>query len=106
MLSDYIRTLMKGQNVLYASSAELMRTSKGPATTSGYALGCSDFTGIGYGHNGATEGYLSLMAYDPKSDVSVVVLFPFWDVRSDEKFTRCLNTLNTTAIEAKRTLGY
>ncbi|MDR6405220.1 MULTISPECIES: serine hydrolase [Chryseobacterium] len=106
MLSDYIRTLMKGQNVLYASSAELMRTSKGPATTSGYALGCSDFTGIGYGHNGATEGYLSLMAYDPKSDVSVVVLFPFWDVRSDEKFIRCLNTLNTTAIEAKRTLGY
>jgi D-alanyl-D-alanine carboxypeptidase len=106
MLTQYIRSLMKGENVLYSSSVELMRTSKGPATTSGYALGCSNFTGIGYGHNGATEGYLSLMAYDPKSDVSVIVLMPFWDLSSTTKFERCLTTLNTTAIEAKRTLGY
>jgi D-alanyl-D-alanine carboxypeptidase len=97
---------MKGDNVLYASSAELMRTNKGAATTNGYGLGCSNFQGIGYGHNGATEGYLSMMAYDPKSDVSVIVLLPFWDLSSTSKFERCLNTLNTTAIEAKRTLGY
>lgn len=106
MLTEYIRSVMKGDNVLYASSAELMRTNKGAATTNGYGLGCSNFQGIGYGHNGATEGYLSMMAYDPKSDVSVIVLLPFWDLSSTSKFERCLNTLNTTAIEAKRTLGY
>lgn len=105
MLTDYIRSLMKGENVLYASSAELMRTNKGPATTSGYGLGCSNFQGIGYGHNGATEGYLSLMAYDPKSDVSVIVLLPFWDLRGNN-LNKCIATLNSTAIEAKKTLGY
>jgi len=105
MLSDYIRSLMKGDNVLYASSAELMRTNKGPATTSGYGLGCSNFPGIGYGHNGATEGYLSLMAYDPASDVSVIVLLPFWDLRGSN-LNKCIATLNSTAIEAKKTLGY
>ncbi|ANF50204.1 hypothetical protein A0O34_06610 [Chryseobacterium glaciei] len=106
MLTDYIRSLMKGQNVLYASSAELMRTSKGAATTSGYALGCSNFAGIGYGHNGATEGYLSLMTYDPTNDVSVIVLLPYWDLSSTANFTKCLNTLNVTGLEVKKVLGY
>ncbi|KPH11327.1 serine hydrolase [Chryseobacterium sp. ERMR1:04] len=106
MLTDYIRSIMKGQNVLYASSAELMRTSKGPATTSGYALGCANFAGIGYGHNGATEGYLSLMTYDPATDVSVIVLLPYWDLSSTANFTKCLNTLNVTGLEIKKVLGY
>lgn len=105
-LTDYIRTLMKGENVLYASSAELMRTSKGPATTSQYALGCSNFAGIGYGHNGATEGYLSLMTYDPKTDVSIIVLLPFWDLTSTAKFEKCVTTLNVTGLEIKKRLGY
>jgi D-alanyl-D-alanine carboxypeptidase len=105
MLSEYIRTLMKGENVLYASSAELMRTNTGTATTNGYGLGCSYFQGIGYGHNGATEGYLSMMAYDPKSDVSVIVLLPFWDLRGNN-LNKCIATLNSTALETKKTLGY
>lgn len=105
MLSEYIRTLMKGENVLYASSAELMRTNKGPATSNSYGLGCSNFPGIGYGHNGATEGYLSLMAYDPATDVSVIVLLPFWDLRGNN-LNKCISTLNSTALEAKKTLGY
>ncbi|UKB79171.1 serine hydrolase domain-containing protein [Chryseobacterium sp. MEBOG07] len=106
ILSNYIRSVFKGENVLYASNAELMRTNKGPATTNGYGLGCYSFEGIGYGHTGATEGYLSMMAYDPKSDVSVIVLMPFWDLSSNDNFARCLNTMSTTVIEAKRTLGY
>ncbi|ASK31684.1 hypothetical protein CEY12_16885 [Chryseobacterium sp. T16E-39] len=106
MLSDYIRSIMKGQNVLNASSVEQMKTSKGPATTSGYGLGCSYVPGVGYGHNGATEGYLSTMLYDPETDVSVVVLLPFWDLRNMDNFTKCLSTLNTTALEAKKALKY
>ncbi len=106
MLSQYIRSVMKGENVLTSASAQLMRTSKGPATTNNYGLGCGYFPGIGYGHNGATEGYLSLMTYDPDTDVSIIVLLPFWDLRSDANFEKCIMTLNTTGLEAKKALGY
>ncbi|MCW3162040.1 serine hydrolase domain-containing protein [Chryseobacterium oryctis] len=106
MLTEYIRTLMKGENVLNSTSIQQMKTSKGASTTNNYALGCSLFPGIGYGHNGATEGYLSLMTYDPDTDVSIIVLFPFWDLRSTENFNKCLSTLNTTGLEAKKALGY
>jgi D-alanyl-D-alanine carboxypeptidase len=106
MLSDYIRSVMKAQNVLNASSVEQMKTSKGPATTSNYALGCSFVPGVGYGHNGATEGYLSTMLYDPETEFSVIVLLPFWDLRNTDNFTKCLETLNTTAREAKKALKY
>lgn len=106
MLTNHIRSLLKAENVLSASSVELMKTSKGLATTSGYALGCSYFPGIGYGHNGATEGYLTLMTYDPAQDVSIIVLLPYWDLSSTNNFTQCLMTLNTTGLEVKKALGY
>ncbi|RMZ61160.1 class A beta-lactamase-related serine hydrolase [Chryseobacterium nematophagum] len=110
MLSSYIRSVMKGKNVLYPSSAELMRKSRGLATTvenRNYSLGCFYLPGVGYGHNGATEGYLSIMLYDPDTDFSVIVLLPFWDLSNNaQKFPQCINALNMTALEAKKTLGY
>lgn len=106
MLSVYIRSLMKAENVLTASSIQQMRTSKGPATTSNYALGCTYVPGVGYGHNGATEGYLSTMLYDPETDFSVIVVLPFWDLRNMNNFEKCLTTLNVTAMEAKKALEY
>lgn len=110
MLSDYIRSTMKGQNVLNASSVEMMKNSKGPATTAAnnnYALGCFHLPGVGYGHNGATEGYLSIMLYDPETDFSVVVLLPFWDLRNNtQNLGKCINALTATAKESKKALGY
>lgn len=110
MLSDYIRSTMKGQNVLSASSVELMKNSKGVATTSenhNYALGCFHLPGVGYGHNGATEGYLSIMLYDPETDFSVIVLLPFWDLRNNtQNLGKCINALNIAATEAKKAIGY
>ncbi|MCQ9640457.1 beta-lactamase family protein [Chryseobacterium sp. WG14] len=110
LLSDYIRSTMKAENVLTASSIEQMKTSKGPATAvkdRNYALGCFHLPGVGYGHNGATEGYLSMMLYDPETDFSVIVLLPFWDLRNNmENFPKCMNALNTAATEAKKALGY
>ncbi|AZA81888.1 hypothetical protein C1637_04760 [Chryseobacterium lactis] len=110
MLSEYIRSIMKAENVLNASSVKLMRTNKGPATTpeqNNYSLGCFYIPGVGYGHNGATQGYLSMMLYDPETDFSVVVLMPFWDLRNNmEDFPKCINALNTTAAEAKKAVGY
>jgi D-alanyl-D-alanine carboxypeptidase len=36
-------------------------------------------SGLGYGHTGANQGYLSLMAYDPAADVTTIVYFNIWD---------------------------
>lgn len=62
--------------------------SIGKATTpqdNNYALGCFHIPGIGYGHNGATEGYLSLMLHDPDTDITTIVLLPFWDLSQKRK---------------------
>ena len=109
-LSKYIRSLMKGENVLTPQSIELMKNSKGIATTindNNYALGTFHLEGIGYGHNGATEGYLSLMMHDPATDISTIVLLPFWDLRQNGKdFPKCIATINEAALGARRALGY
>ncbi len=109
-LSKYIRSIMKGENVLNKKSVELMKNSKGSATTdenNNYALGCFHIKHIGYGHNGATEGYLSLMLHDPATDITTIVVLPFWDLRQDAKnFGKCLETINQTALDTKKALGY
>jgi len=108
-LSRYIRSIMRGENVLSAESLELMKNNKGPATAEGndYALGCVHKQGIGYGHDGATEGYLSLMLYDPETDITTIVLLPFWDLRNDMKdFGKCFNTITQAALDTKKALGY
>lgn len=87
-LAKYIRTTMKAENVLTTQSVQLMKNSIGKATTpqdNNYALGCFHIPGIGYGHNGATEGYLSLMLHDPDTDITTIVLLPFWDLSQKRK---------------------
>ncbi|MEO8209391.1 MAG: serine hydrolase domain-containing protein [bacterium] len=63
-LNKYVRTLMKGENVLKKSSVELMQHSVSDSNKT-YALGCFYIKDLGYGHNGCIKGYLSLMLYDP-----------------------------------------
>lgn len=105
-LGKYIRTLMKGENVLLPATVELMKTSIGEAnkvTDPKYGLGCDNFPKVGFGHNGATEGYLSLMVHHPENDITTIVLLPFWDVSHDMKnFKACLELLNTTSEEAQK----
>lgn len=38
-----------------------------------YGLGCNYAEGLGYGHNGAHEGYLTLMQYNPENGVAIVI---------------------------------
>lgn len=70
-LNKFIRTLIKGSNVLTASSVQLMTTEFSPGNSE-YALGCKSFHNMGFGHNGAREGNMSFMMYDPVNDVSVI----------------------------------
>jgi D-alanyl-D-alanine carboxypeptidase len=106
-LNTYIRTLMKGKNVLTSETVTTMQNSKGPQAGNPYALGCSYFTNIGYGHNGASSGYLNLVAYDPKTDVSIVMMTPMWDLTDGmNSLVRCLKTLSEAGWVAREKLGY
>ncbi len=105
-LNTYIRSLMKGANVLNPSTVELMKTDLSPGSTV-YGLGCSYFPNLGYGHNGATHGYLSLMVYDPSIDVSLIVLLPVWDLSNGMiSFMECFNALSSAGYAARTALGY
>lgn len=71
--------------------------------TSCYALGVEYRPGMGYGHNGAHNGYLSDMGYDPSNGVTVVVfssLLNFDDISTEA------GVLLSIVKEAKRILGY
>lgn len=112
-LNTFIRTLMKGQNVLYAPAVELMQRdtntySKGRE----YALGCFFQKNLGYGHNGERCGTLSLMAYDPATDVSVVAFINLVDKTRGEDsdpnstFAMCFNAISDAAYAGRAALGY
>jgi D-alanyl-D-alanine carboxypeptidase len=108
-LNLYVRSLMKGENVLGSVYVKTMQTTIGPATkpeNNNYALGCFYLKNLGYGHNGATTGYLSLMVYDPATDISVIVLLPCWDLSGPGTFEKCLHALNNAGLAARTALGY
>ena len=105
-LNAYLRTLLKGQNVLHADTVAKMMTDSSPAKPK-YALGCSRMDNLGYGHTGATHGYLSLMAYDPAVDVSVIVLLPLWDFTTGwDSFQACYTAMQCAGWDAREALGY
>ena len=68
-----------------------------------YALGIKNRNGMGYGHTGAHNGYLSDMGYDPSRGVTVVVfssLLSFDDINTEAE------VLLSIVKEAKQILGY
>ena len=110
-LNTYVRSLMRGENVLSPSTVQLMQTDiRVTASNTNYGLGCIRFVNLGYGHNGAIAGYLSLMAYDPATQVSVVALLPLWDFtkgdKGEESFLTCFRHMYYAAYAAKGALGY
>ncbi|QJW89471.1 beta-lactamase family protein [Spirosoma taeanense] len=105
-LNTYIRSLMKGQNVLKPETVQIMQTDVSSANPT-YALGTTFTKNVGYGHNGARIGNLALIAYDPLTDVSVVVYLPLWDLtQGDTSFLKCFTALYDAAYAARTTLGY
>ena len=104
-LNKFVRTLMKGQNVLSPETVTLMQTDTS-AANAGYALGCLHATNLGYGHNGCIRGYLSLMVYDPDYDVSLIALMPMVDQTTDDNFMLSFRALYTAAWNTREFLGY
>lgn len=101
-LNKYIRTLMKGENVLNKNSVELMKNSVSDSNKT-YALGCLYIKDLGYGHNGCIKGYLSYMMYDPETDVSVIIMMPendYSNMKDEQSLINGLKTLVNTGFAA------
>jgi D-alanyl-D-alanine carboxypeptidase len=106
MLRTYIRSLITGGNVLSTASVNLMKNEVSPGSPN-YALGCTLFTNLGYGHTGATMGYFSCMFYDPQTGVSVVGMIPFWDLTNNGvNFEKPFYSMLDALWAARTVLGY
>lgn len=105
-LNTYIRSQMKGVNLLKPTTIELMQKNTSKANPD-YGLGTAHVRNLGYGHNGARLGYLNMMYYDAVHDVSVVVMIPLFDYRKDNvSFFQCYNAMLDAAYATREALGY
>jgi D-alanyl-D-alanine carboxypeptidase len=71
-LARWIRLLMRGEAGLSPATVSAMREAIHSPNTN-YGLGISSVPGLGYGHDGGTNGYLTGARYDPAQDVAIVV---------------------------------
>ncbi len=108
-LNTYVRSLMRGENVLQPQTIKLMQTDTSVANPS-YGLGTSYRINLGYGHNGAIAGYLTTVTYDPATEVSLVAMLPLWDLtqgpNGDTTFEKCFTAMYDAAYAARAALGY
>lgn len=106
MLNTYIRTLLTGKNVLTPESVNLMRANVSAANPK-YGLGCTFFNNFGYGHTGATHGYISFMFYDEKTGVSAVGMIPVYEMsKGFDSFKFAFEQMLSAGLCVKRSMGY
>ena len=86
-LANWGRKLLTAKAGLTKESVEKMKSgmSKDDDTDSTYGLGLGYSPEGGYGHAGAHAGYLSLMTYNPKTDVVYVMVANVWNCRTCAK---------------------
>ena len=113
-LAKWAVRLFTGQAGLTKETVQVMMDScmstGGESTTAGsYGLGllCSK---NGYGHNGAHEGYLSNMVYNPKTGVAYVIFTNIWNCQTCatdlESIKGELNEMNEISNKLLQKLGY
>lgn len=83
-LANWCRMLFKGEAGLTKETIAMMKSgiARNDEMNSEYGLGLVYYPGIGYGHAGAHEGYLTLMYYDPDKDTAYVMFTNMWDCRA------------------------
>lgn len=101
-LNTYIRTLIKGENILSQASVEIMKNEVSVGNPS-YGLGCFYRDNLGYGHNGARIGNITLMVYDPIHDISIVSYISAFDL---DNMMVILVAIEDVAYAARIALGY
>lgn len=103
-LARWIKRLITGQAGLNAASVAAMTTPSVLSGSNNYGLGISYTAGLGYGHEGAHIGYLSLMDYDPTADVTTILYFNVWDYANLKTDQGTL--LRKAAKDARAAVGY
>jgi len=103
-LSRWVKALITGRAGIEKRYVDMMKDCTiTEGTTSCYGLGILHMQGLGYGHNGAHNGYLSLMIYDPDNDVTEVLFYSFLN---NDDLAGEMKVLNSMATEARTILGY
>ena len=102
-LAKWIRTLLSGNGPLNKDQVARMITIPPGNESARYALGIQRNNDIGYGHTGAHLGYMSLSAYNPQDNLTVVVLLPFLDFTNIDTQGSFLLNLGK---EARKIAGY
>jgi D-alanyl-D-alanine carboxypeptidase len=101
-LASWIEALYEGQVLNSSSTTEIMDVlATGDSSHPYYGLGCMYTPGLGYGHNGGTLGYCSVMRYDTNDGVAIVTYIN----RITDDVDR-YGILYEVAYSAKRILGY
>jgi D-alanyl-D-alanine carboxypeptidase len=105
-ISQWIMRLIRGEAGIDSTWVELMKTPTDGALSQGatYGLGIHSESGLGYGHTGANQGYLSLMMYDPAVDVTTIVYFNIWDIANllPDQYVMMIKA----GLDARAALGY
>lgn len=102
-LARWIRTLLSGSGPVNKNQVTRMITIPPGNEEKQYGLGVSRYSDIGYGHTGAHLGYMSLSAYNPQDNLTVVVLLPFLDFTNIDAQGSFLLNLGK---EARKIAGY
>ncbi len=102
-LELWVRSLIKGDAGVSKEFVDMMKCQPEEGTSSCYGMGILFIEGLGYGHNGAHEGYMSLMLYDPDDDVALVV---FFGVLDGDHIKDQLHFINEVGSEARKVLRY
>ena len=105
-IARWIRRLVRGEAGINSTGVDLMKTPTAGALSQGknYGLGISSLSGLGYGHTGANQGYLSLMMYDPVADVTTIVYFNIWDIAN--LLTDQFPLMVKAGLDARAAVGY
>jgi D-alanyl-D-alanine carboxypeptidase len=102
-LALWVRAIIRGEAGVSKEFVDMMKCQPEAPQTSCYGMGIIFLDGLGYGHNGAHEGYLSLMLYNPDDDVALVVFFGILD---GDHIDQQLHFINEVGSEARKALGY
>lgn len=97
-LSRFIRKLLRGEGVLTITTVNtlLKNIPAGPLGDSRYGCGITFTPNLGWGHDGAHEGFLSRMVTDPDTDITIVAFTNTWNLAGGmstivEQLTSVLN---------------
>lgn len=83
-LARFLRKLLSGQGLLslhVVNSVMMNCLPMGNTHAGRYGCGLTYTNNLGYGHNGAHEGYLSMMVYDPDIDITIVIFTNAWNMK-------------------------